>query len=822
MLRHPLATFFEPHSLIIVSDTSLPAMESLPPTLLNRATVLDLRQSPDWDSAIAQLPPAQEKELAVLCVRPSRLPTVLAWLTAYQPKGLLLLPPDQIDMPPSQSKALVQAWAAEQGCRLLGHRSFGVQRPHVKLNLSRSPLAKAGKVAVLSQSRMLTLSVLDWALDIQVGLSAIVSLGEGVGVSMPELIDYFAGDARTDSIVLYLDKLDQGRELLSAIRSAASVKPVVVLRAGRSDAQLLGSDQVFQAALRRSGAVRVPHFVDLFSSLKALTHRHRPRGGRMALLANGRAQAQLMQDEMLSKTQTMSCASFSQETMRRLRDILGAAALVGNPVIAYDPIEGNRFIDCLKVLQADPNVDAIMPIFAPDDVADLGQVVQQFIDFLPQTRKPVLNTLLGEFTMKPLRRQLEQAGSPAFRTPETAISGMKALVSYHYNQQLLQQIRIPFHAFAAPDKQAGIALINGLRAEQRRDLSREEAQAMLRYYHADVQWGVDAVDELHSMQDDVPQIKIMVRRDPIFGPWIHFGEGGHEVKLDPNDQGVELPPLNAYLADQLIARSRLYREELQTYVEPHIHQQLVKLLEVVSELVTDFPGLESIDINPIVIGDHHLHVHDVRMRLTPQPMPDMPVEGGYAHMAIYPYPSHLMQTIPLGDGTPCVIRPIRPEDADQMQDFVRGLTDESRYMRFVSMMKELTPKMLTRYTYVDYHRELALVATTLVPNPENRGHPKEIIIGLAHYLMNADGAGAEYALVISDQWQGHGLGRRLMSQLLAEAKARGLDYIEGLVLANNKPMLGLMTSLGLVNHRDKDDPSMRRVWMAFTDKGQAS
>src|SRR5699024_4620778 len=114
--------------------------------------------------------------------------------------------------------------------------------------------------------------------------------------------------------------------------------------------------------------------------------------------------------------------------------------------------------------------------------------------------------------------------------------------------------------------------------------------------------------------------------------------------------------------------------------------------------------------------------------------------------------------------------------------------------------------MLARYTYVDYDKELALVATTDVPNPANRGLPQEIVIGLAHYLRNIDGVGAEYALVIADDWQRRGLGRSLMSKLIELAKRQGLDYIEGLVLANNRAMLALMTSLGMTNDLDPDDP----------------
>ena len=132
------------------------------------------------------------------------------------------------------------------------------------------------------------------------------------------------------------------------------------------------------------------------------------------------------------------------------------------------------------------------------------------------------------------------------------------------------------------------------------------------------------------------------------------------------------------------------------------------------------------------------------------------------------------------------------------------------------MMRELTPRMVSRYTQVDYHRELALVAATLVPNPANRGHPREVLVGFAHYLRNPDGRGAEYALVIGDDWQRRGLGRQLMSALIDAAREQGLEYIDGLVLSTNRPMLALMTSLGFTNDPDPEDPTMRRVWLRFS------
>jgi acetyltransferase len=245
-------------------------------------------------------------------------------------------------------------------------------------------------------------------------------------------------------------------------------------------------------------------------------------------------------------------------------------------------------------------------------------------------------------------------------------------------------------------------------------------------------------------------------------------------------------------------------------------EALQQAVVLVSELVSELPDIESLDIDPLYAGETHLRAGGLRMTLTETPGCETPQTSGYPHMAIHPYPARLVHVRRFNDGIPWVLRPIRPEDGSALQEFIRGLSERSRYMRFVSMMRELTPRMVSRYTQVDYHRELALVAATQVPNPANRGHPREVIVGFAHYLRNPDGRGAEYALVIGDDWQRRGLGRQLMTALIDAAREQGLEYIDGLVLSTNRPMLALMTSLGFTNDADPEDPTMRRVWLNLT------
>jgi acetyltransferase len=802
---------FEPRSVVVVADRALPVMEALPPALRARATVVECPpgQAPDMPAACEGLAPGERPDLALVCVSPAVLPETLRRLSPLAPRSAIVLPHELPDPYPGGTRALCQAWAQNHGCLLLGPRSFGVQRPHAGLNLSQHPLlARAGRVALAAQSRSIAAAVMDWAEDVHIGFSTVVSLGDEAVVGLAQILDFLASDPRTDSIVLYLEEIGPAREFMSALRAAASVKPVIVLKVGHADD---AGDVVVDAALRRAGAVRVRYFVQLFSAVKVLGHVRRPRGRHVAMLSNGNGPPHLALDLIGPDGPTLR-AGLSPATRRALREMLDPDAVTNNPVISYVPLTPQRIQAMLDCLLDDAGVDGVLVLLAPDALADMPAVARQLAQVAPKARKPVISCFMGDATMRPLRRMLDDAGTPAFRTPESAVDAFGVLASYNYNQQLLLQTQPSEPAGLPPDIAGARAVIARVRGEGRRELGVSEVQALLDAFQ--VPLSAAPSDALRAESESRP-MAVHVLRDAKFGPVIRFGAGGPEADLATSGSGMDLPPLNGYLARQLLKRSRLWRRVVQPRVGAIAAETLQHVLVQVSELVSELPDVETIDIDPLFIGETQLRAAGVRMSLTRTPAPESPQLHGYPHMAIHPYPTRLVQVRRFEDGTPWVIRPIRPEDGESLQEFMRGLSERSRYMRFVSMLRELTPRMLARYTQVDYHRELALVACTQVPNPAHRGHPREVIIGFAHYLRNPDGRGAEYALVIGDDWQRRGLGGQLMQALIAEAREQGLEYIDGLVLATNRPMLTLMTRLGFTNDADEEDPTMRRVWLGL-------
>jgi acetyltransferase len=300
------------------------------------------------------------------------------------------------------------------------------------------------------------------------------------------------------------------------------------------------------------------------------------------------------------------------------------------------------------------------------------------------------------------------------------------------------------------------------------------------------------------------ELHVGVVRDPVFGPVLSFGLGGTAIEV-LRDRAVALPPLNGFIAQELIRGTRAAKllgafRNLPAADMAAIEQVLL----AVSEMVCELPQIREIDINPLFADEEGAIALDVRIVVeatTPQ-------LDRYAHMAIHPYPGHLVSQMQLPDGTNIELRPIRPEDAGIEADFVRNLSPQAKYFRFMQALRELTPEMLVRFTQIDYDRELALIAVVMQDGSERE-------VAVTRYGMNPDGESCEFAIVVADAWQGKGIATRLLTLLMEAAKARGFRLMEGEVLAENVPMLNLVKRLGFSAQPIADSPSVYAVSRAL-------
>ncbi|MEO6855597.1 MAG: bifunctional acetate--CoA ligase family protein/GNAT family N-acetyltransferase [Rhodoferax sp.] len=790
--------------------------------------------------------------------------------------------------------AELQRVAKRHGMHLLGPNCLGFQSPRRGLNASvAGPLAAQGHLALVSQSGALTASILDWAQQNAVGFSTVVSLGPNTAVDLAQVLDFLANDAHTHSIVVYMEGISDARRFMSALRAAANAKPVVVLKAGHKaggnkaaqthSGTIVGSDDVFDAALRRAGAVRVHSFVQLFSAAKCLASRYRAVGKRLAIVTNGGGPGVLAAD-WISEID-LQLGTLSPATVAALRPQLPPLATLTDLVDLSEDATPAHYLAAVQAASADPQVDGLLVIHSPKGGCDAAAIATALADFMPRSTKPLLTCWMGDASVGDARALLNAAAIPTFRTPEAAVGAFGNIAAFYQNQRLLQQTPPPLSALAKPDIEGARLLIESVLAERRKVLTEMESKALLAAFHIPVtktvlarsaneammiatQLGypvalkIDSPDISHKSDVDgvalnianavgvrdtyndmvalvarqMPQARIhgvtvqnmarhkrgreiyigLVTDDP-FGPVIAFGAGGTMIEL-LNDRAMELPPLNQFLARSLIERSRV-AETLGEWrgasaVDMHALEQV---LMRVSEMVCALPQLREMDINPVIVDASGAVSVDARIVIDSAPVGHSGRGQSYQHLAILPYPAHFEHVWPLRGGGQYAVRPIRPDDAQMLQDLVRGLSAESRYFRYVSMLSELPPSMLSRFTLMDYDREMALVAVFKERTVTDDGSilETERILGVSRYITNPDSTSCEFSLVVADAYSGQGLGTRLMLSIMEVAREKGLSEIEGLVLASNPGMLKLMRGLGFSVKPFAEDPDFRLVTHAL-------
>jgi acetyltransferase len=280
---------------------------------------------------------------------------------------------------------------------------------------------------------------------------------------------------------------------------------------------------------------------------------------------------------------------------------------------------------------------------------------------------------------------------------------------------------------------------------------------------------------------------------------ITFGAGGIAVEI-MQDRALSLPPVNHYLVERMIDKTRIGKILGPFKNMPGVDIDTLKsVLLHVSELVCELPEVREMDINPLVADESGVIALDARIIVQ-----TVKRTKPYGHMAIMPYPMHMVHCSMLKDGTAVNIRPVRPEDAYMTQEFVRNLSEESRYNRYMSSIKQLSQSMLVRFTQLDYDREMALAMTHETADGEEQ-------LAVARYVTDPDNESCEFALEVADHWQGKGIGVILMNALFDAAREQGLKVMVGEVLAGNKGMLKLMSRLGFVVQVHPEDRALTIV-----------
>ncbi len=768
------------------------------------------------------------------------------------------------------------ALAKRLGVRLLGPSVLGLLRPVAGLNASSySTHSLPGNLALISQSSALCTAMLEWAKYREIGFSTILSLGDtSWDIDFGEILDYLTHDRSTQAILLHIQQVNHGRKFMSALRAAARVKPVVVIKSGRfsesfnglsTASQIIDSTDVFECALARAGVLRVQSISQMFTAVKVLSANYRAKGDRLAIISNGKGLGVLAADKALEID--VPLAQLSAQTIQKLNNSLPANWSHSNPVDILSDASPLRFRTAVQLCLDDDNIDGVLVIFTPQNGTDHLATAQMMVQLQRESSKPLMLSWLGEEKVKESRTLLTKARCVQFNAPEYGVEVFKKLAEYHRSQELLLQTPRPLNTEQAePDYAAAHKILAQAKRNKQTLLSESASKALLKIFNININdtYLVQDVEAACKVSHDVGfpvalkidtsdifdrsamgaiklnianeeslrkaysdieanvakhcpeahvfgmtvqpmlnvkhmrEVMISVAHDPIFGPVITFGAGGVSATIQ-RDTASALPPLNDYLIDDMIRQTKVGKTLQQLKTMPGANSEALKdILLKISDIVCELPEISELEINPIFINHEGALVIDTKIVLNLQ----YKKQERYDHMAIMPYPHQFENDVTLKNGTQVQIRPSRPEDADMLQDYVRNLSDQSRYNRFMSSIKQLSQSVLARFTLLDYDREMALLMVYHDPQKGDK------MIGIARYVTDPDLEVCEFATSVADDWQGQGAASILMNQLFDVARHQGLKLMRGEILVSNTPMAKLMQKLGFSMRRDPEDNSI--------------
>jgi len=389
---------------------------------------------------VASLPFAPD--LAIICTHARRNLELLQQLGEKGCKACIIL-----SAPASQLEAL-KACASQWQMRLLGPNSLGLLAPWQGLNASFSPVPIAkGRIAFISQSAAVSNTILDWAQQRNLGFSWFIALGDSLDIDVDDLLDFLARDGKTSAILLYLEHLSDARRFVSASRSAARNKPILVIKSGRShQAQAMigtasGLDAAWDAAIQRAGLLRVQDTHELFSAVESLSHMRPLRGERLMIISNGAAPAALALDELYARNGKL--ATLDEPTLQALAALLPEGIGRGNPLDLKDHATPALYVACVTQLLDSHELDALMIIHSPSAVSPASETAAQIIAAVAAHPRGKQVTLLtnwcGEHSSQEARRAFTQAGIPTWRTPEGTVTAFMHQVEYRRNQKQLRE-----------------------------------------------------------------------------------------------------------------------------------------------------------------------------------------------------------------------------------------------------------------------------------------------------------------------------------------------------------------------------------------------
>jgi acetyltransferase len=618
---------------------------------------------------------------------------------------------------------------------------------------------------------------------------------------------------------------------------------------------LSGEDCIYDAAFKRAGIVRVNEIADLFNAAEVLGTQPLPKGPKLAIITNAGGPGVMATDSLIA--QGGKLAKISQKTLDSLNAVLPSFWSQGNPIDVLGDAKSNRYKVAVEACLNDENIDGILIVFTPQAVSESVEIAKSIVELVrgkAYQNKTILTSFMGYGAVQEANNILNENNIPTYTTPEQAIRTYMYMYNYQRNIDLLYETPEALPVDAAPPKRPIMAIIRNAAFEDREVLTEDEAKKILKYYNFPVVKTAVAnnVDEAVAFSQEMgfpvvlkilsPQIihksdaggvllnvgsptevreafEVLIQRatiynpnaqiigvtvqpmikkkgheiiiggktDPIFGPVILFGMGGVGVELF-KDYSIGLPPLNTTLIHHMMEETKIYQLLKGWRNSPPVDlKKLDETMLMFSQLLVDFPQIKEIDINPLLINEKDAIILDARIVIDKDKV--CKKFDPHEHMVISPYPKKNETLWLLKNGQEVLLRPIKPEDEPMWLEMFQSFSDEAIRYRFFQMLRDTSHEVRVRYCNIDYDREIAIVAE-IVENGKRK------ILGVSRFIIESNEKSGEMAFIVSDYWQGLGLGTKMVDYVLDIAKEKGVESVYTIMMQDNYRALSLTKKMG--------------------------
>jgi len=878
--------FFQPKSIVVIGATT--TKNTVGNTLMQNLvsggfegdiypvnpkydTLFDLKCYPSVDSIEGSI------DLAVIITPAKTVPGIIDQCVAKKVKGAIIISAGFKELGPEglELENEVLRRAREGNLRIVGPNCLGIMNPLANYNATfAASMALKGNIAFISQSGAMCTAVLDWSLKQKIGFSAFVSIGSMADVNWGDLIDYLGNDPNTHSILIYMESIGDAKAFLSAAKEVALNKPIIVIKAGRTEAaakaaashtgSMAGSDDVFEAAMKRAGVLRVLEIGDLFDMAEVLAKQPLPKGPKLTILTNAGGPAVLATDS--AAHYGAEIAELAPETIEALNAFLPAAWSHANPVDLLGDAGPERYAKAIEIVAKDPNTDGILAILSPQDMTDVLGTAKCLIPYA-DIGKPLLASWMGGEVVEEGMEVLSNAKIPTFVYPDSASKTFADMWRQNYALQMLYET--PEIREDLTDLHNRIekteAIIQKALKEGRELLTEEESKQVLLAYSIPTVLTIVATsseDAAKAADDmDYPVVlklhsETITHKSDVGGVILNLKDRGSvekafdQIKASVSEKvgaehflGVTVQKMISLDGYEIILGSSLDPQFgpvilfgtggqlVEVYKDralglPPLNANLARRLMSQTKIydalqgvrgrkAIDFAKLEQILISFSELACSHPNITECDInpllassdQLIALDARIVLSKDPVAHPVIRPYPSEYITTATLKDGTELTLRPVRPEDEPLFMDFHQQLSEETvkaRYFEDLTLEERTDHERMIRIAHADYDREIPLIAIQ-----------DASIVGAIRLTKVPLTTSATLKLVLIDRIQKKGLGTILLDQILTIAKKEGLTEIHVQILSNNIAMKKMLERVGFRLIPSEENPDIINAILAI-------